>query len=230
MKKIIPFLLILCVAPTLFAAWSVGVTGGADYNIPDRNTAWAEDVVWSGKWGFNAGATVGYSFTDWFAIRSGLSVMTKNYAMTRTSLYMQEVYTDYNDVYLELPVMADFSFGGQSLRGHAYAGGYVGYWAASNRSGKSMDPLHEPMGQGAVPFNESHTFTEADNRFNAGLLCGLGMSYAFTYNWKVNLDGFFYYDLTSYVKQQSAIVKEFRYNSTVALQVGLTYTFGEAKK
>ena len=222
MRKTFSLILLMLVVPAaLFASWTAGVFGGADVNFPVRNTAYAQ-YKFSEKAGYTAGASVSYSFNDHFAVKSGITLLNKRYHLSHE--INNQLYTDFNDLYAVLPVMADFSVTGKKLTGHAYAGAYAGIWASKKESGLYETAMDQPEEQ----ITEIVSFdSDKDARFNAGALCGLGVSYALSSNLEILLDSLFYFDLTSYVKQSSSIAKEYRYNRTLTVQLGLTYKFQE---
>jgi hypothetical protein len=78
-------------------------------------------------------------------------------------------------LHFELPVMRS----GVSL--FANGGGYVGFWAGSHRKGRAITVTTvTARSDEAVDYDEDYEFDEAyDNRFDAGLLLGLGVQYNF---------------------------------------------------
>ena len=69
-----------------------------------------------------------------------------------------------------LPMMADFSFGGRKLRGHAYAGGFGSYWMEAWMEGKTywMTDYYVYFDD----FSEKREFNREDQRFIAGAVGG----------------------------------------------------------
>ena len=204
------------------AQWSVGIKGGWDYTTITRSDADRIDESYSGFSGYDAGIQARYGFTDWFALRADLSFMRRSHRMDRNLNYLDPVFTNHHNYYLMLPVLADFSFGGKDLRGHAYAGGYVGYWLRERRVGKTywMTDYYVYYDD----FNEVRPFTSEDNRFCAGLIGGLGISYKLDNHWDINLDALYYYDLTSY-HRSSEHMRDPRYLSTLSITFGASYIF-----
>ena len=132
-------LLAFALMTTLFAdaQWRVGVTAGADYNVFSIDKQYMTDVLFDGRWGVTYGVTGQYNFTDWFGVRADFNLTQKNYRMHRANI--EEVDLKYRNTYLQLPVMASFSFGGKKLRGFCNLGVYGGYWVHSYRSGKDIN-------------------------------------------------------------------------------------------
>ena len=222
-------LLKLSVAMALFcsvlvadAQWSVGIKGGWDYTTITRSNAGRIDESYSGFSGFDAGIQARYGFTDWFALRADLSFMRRSHRMDRNLNYLDPVFTNHHNYYLMLPVMADFSFGGENLRGHAFAGGYMGYWLRERVVGKTywMTDYYVFFDD----FNEVREFTNEDARFCAGLVGGLGLSYDLDEHWGINFDALYYYDLTSH-HRSSQHLRDPRYLNTLTLTFRATYKF-----
>ena len=209
-------------AMTASAQWSLGIKGGWDYSSITRSNAGRIDESYSGLSGFEAGLQARYGFTNWFALRADLGVMSRSHRMDRNLNYLDSVFTEYHNLYLTLPLMADFSFGGEHLRGHAYLGGYVGYWLQERIKGKTywMTDYYVYFND----FDEKHEFTQEDARFCAGVMGGLGLSYQFNEHWSINLDALYYYDLTSY-RRSSAPLRDPRYLNTLSVTLGASYIF-----
>ena len=103
-------------------------------NTLDMDTGYAYDLRYEARDGFTVGIPVQYDFRDWFGLRADLVFVQKGQKMHRTDTY-NAIHTDTRNNYLQLPVMASFSFGGERLRGFLNAGGYVGGWLSSHRKG-----------------------------------------------------------------------------------------------
>lgn len=214
-------LLAFALMTTLFAnaQWRVGVTAGADYNVFSIDKQYMADVLFDGRWGVTYGVTGQYNFTDWFGVRADFNLTQKNYRMHRANI--EEVDLKYRNTYLQLPVMASFSFGGKKLRGFCNLGVYGGYWVHSYRSGEDMNSF---TGQsfdikGKVEFD-----SDRDKRWDCGLVGGVGMEYRFDQHWAAQVEVRHYYSTTSTTKQYMRN-KDYRYHSTTAIQLGASYIF-----
>lgn len=214
-------LLAFALMTTLFAnaQWRVGVTAGADYNVFSIDKQYMADVLFDGRWGVTYGVTGQYNFTDWFGVRADFNLTQKNYRMHRANI--EEVDLKYRNTYLQLPVMASFSFGGKKLRGFCNLGVYGGYWVHSYRSGEDMNSF---TGQsfdikGKVEFD-----SDRDKRWDCGLVGGVGMEYRFDWHWAAQVEVRHYYSTTSTTKQYMRN-KDYRYHSTTAIQLGASYIF-----
>lgn len=213
----------------LSAQWKVGVNAGYAYNSYSIENNYAYDFHYGGRDGLTVGIPVEYGFFDWFAVRADLTYVQKGFSMERA---YNETYRNRCDHYISLPLMARFSFGGEKLRGFLHAGGYVGYWMNSDIEGQelsatvSFDQIHNNEMEGLfVPYNKKYDFNSIrDNRFEAGLAGGIGISYQILPNIEIEAEGRCYYSLTSTTKDYM-LKKLPRYNTTFALMAGLKYCF-----
>ena len=74
-------------------------------------------------------------------------------------------------------------------------------------------------------FSEKLEFNDnRDQRWDCGIVGGLGLDYRFSKHWGAQAEVRYYYSTTSTTKQYMR-VKDYRYNSTTALQVGAYYAF-----
>ena len=217
------FAVAFCItALTSSAQWSLGIKGGWDYTSIKRSNAGRIDETYSPLSGYDVGIQARYGFTNWFALRTDLSVMRRSHRMDRHLDYLDSVYTEHHNLYLMLPVLADFSFGGEHLRGHAMLGGYIGCWLRERVKGKTYWMTDYYMYY--TPFDEKREFTQEDRRFNAGLVGGLGLSYRINEHWSLNLDALYYYDLTSHHRGYVHL-RDPRYLSTLSVTFGASYIF-----
>lgn len=232
-NKIIMSTLILLAAvfPMQIAAqWKVGATAGYDYNHYSIDTQYAYDLNFNNRGGATVGVLGEYGFKDWFGLRAELMYLQKGHKMDR--LY-NETRQQRRDNYLELPILARFSFGSEKIRGFLHAGGYVGYWMNSHVSGVERSLTYDPDKQieneePNMAFKYSHSYTfnsRRDNRFDAGLLGGIGVSYRVLPQLEVEVEGRCYYSLTSTTKDYMGYSKQPKYNTTVAIQAGIKYCF-----
>lgn len=212
------------------AQWKVGVEAGYDYNFYHIDNQYAYDFRYQGRPGFTFGIPVEYGISDWLGVRAELTYIQKGYKMHRA---YNETFQNRRDQYLSLPIMARFSFGGKKVKGFLHAGGYIGYWLNSHLKGCEVsnssntdDVLNGDEGTVFYPYDKDYSFnSKRDNRFNAGLLGGVGVSYRIMPKLEVELEGRCYYGLTSTVKDYMAYPKQPRYNTTLAIMAGVKYCF-----
>jgi hypothetical protein len=177
----------------------------------------------SGKWytdrGVDFEAVVGYQFNQWFGIRSGLAAISKNYITDLEVKYndvSDEYRTFYRDMYLQLPLMADLSVGGEDVRIHFKFGGYAAYWLTQARHG------YVYVANAPRPYEgDAYHFVEGyDNRFDAGLAGGIGLSLRVSPAFQLHFGGDYYHGLLSVAKSPYKI-----YNRTWTFGMGMTYHF-----
>lgn len=218
MKKF--FTILALILPTMaFAQWRVGVNGGADFNHYTINTQFQSDYQYKDRWGCTFGVMGQYDFYNWLGVRAELDWTQKNYRMQRPVATT----TDYKYVnnYLQLPVMASFSFGGETVRGFFNGGIYGGYWLNSSRKGMDSNLFSET----SYNFSEKIEFnSERDRRWDFGFVAGAGVEYRFADNWAAQVELRYYHSTLSVQKDYTGF-KDNRYNSTFALQAGVWYCF-----
>ena len=220
-KTLLWVLVLLLMSQTLSAQWRLGVNAGALYNEYSIDKQFMTDYRYIGSWGYMADVTAQYNFTDWFGLRTGLTACQRNY---RQSRYVMEDRLNclYRNDYLIVPVAAEFSFGGKSLRGLVGLGVYGGFWLNSHRSGVDYNSFDES----SVYFSENVPFNkEKDQRWDFGYTASLGIEWQVARHWAVQAEAVGYYSVVSSVKQYMAHVKDYRYNTSVGMRAGVIYLF-----
>ena len=207
-------------AMTAQAQWRVGVVGGADYNVYRMDQQYMTDFKVDGRWGATLGVTGQYDVNEWLGVRAELDWTQKNYRRSRV------VYSDidykYTNNYLQLPLMASFSFGAERLRGFCNVGVYGGYWLSSHRKGTDINFFDNDK---VISFDEKVDFYDKrDQRWDCGLMGGVGIEYRLAEHWAAQAEARYYYSTTSATKQYMRIA-DYRYNSTTALQLAINYIF-----
>lgn len=216
---------------TAKAQWRIGITGGETYNHYTIDTHYMTDLHYKDAWGSvicldrvlyfgTIGITGQYDFNDWLGVRADLNWTTKGYRQYRTL-----VSTDFQTMnsYLLLPVMASLNVGGKNIRGFLNLGVYGGYWLMSYRYGTQYSGVSEVSGSWFNDFN-----TTRDQRFDFGLVSGMGVEWRFhlweqNWTWQI-FEARLYYSTLS-TQKDYMIIKDPRYNTTIALQSGLSYFF-----
>jgi hypothetical protein len=212
--------------------WYVGLEGGYTYNTVYTTSGYRAFTEYDSGNGFMLGIPVQYAFFDWLSVQSGLQYTQKNYSLKRTYIKSDE-YCDWINSYIEVPLLAHFSFGGsgsggfRGLRGFMDAGGYLGFWAQSRRKGVAAHffPTNESPTIPDEHFDEIVSWdNERDNRFEAGLALGLGVQYRFE-PFVFYVAGRYHYGLTDmqkdYMKDQVP-----RINDTLSVQAGVICNAG----
>lgn len=212
------------------AQWRIGASGGATYNWYSIDTHYQNDFHYDGAWGWNAAVFGQYNFKDWLGLRFELEASERNYRFRRSGIYAGTNYIVHN-TYVQVPVMAQFSFGAVSdrdgkarsgsVRGFVNAGVYVGYWAAGQYKGTIYDPMVEKTSAVDAPYIFQN---EKDQRADFGLAGGIGIEYRFLEHWAIHAEGRCYYSFISTTKQYME-VKDYRFNTTIGMNVGFAYIF-----
>ena len=223
---------LFAITTLVFAAKSqaqlyVGVEAGANRNYFVTNADDKPFFEYQPLYGYSAGATVRYAIPSmpWFGgIQATPSYVQKNYRIQRTGFY-EPIYQDNTNSYVELPIMAQFRFGGmisrtQSLHGFLNLGGYGGYWLSGNIKGRTLSPMDPTNFQA---YNEAYTFSnEKDNRIEWGGLAGIGLQYMPNKNYAISLEGRYTAAATD---QQKAYMENQtpRYNDTYSILMRVEY-------
>ena len=182
--------------------------------------------------GLSIGIPVSYKVNDWFAVQASPSYIQKNYTIERTG-YFQGVYQDNRNGYIQLPVMGQFSFGGEQLRGFVNLGMYGAYWAGSRIKGAQLNALNPvdtayytvapAYASGEVNlynYNEKYSFNSVkDNRFEFGWIAGIGISYETEQGYRFFLEARHTYSFTD--QQKNYMINQVpRYNDTYGINIG----------
>jgi hypothetical protein len=220
--KIIAVVLFCWTALEANAQWAVGAKFGPTWTTADRSYTGRIDETYSPSVGMDAGFLARYNFNDWLAVRADLSIMLRSHRMDRNLNYLDPVYTEYRNFYAMLPVMADFSFGGEKIRGHLLCGGFAGYWLQADQYGKTywMTDYYVYFSD----FDEKREFNREDQRFTAGVVGGIGLSFEATSHETFFLESLYYYDLVSYHKGYTHL-NDPRYLNTLSVSIGCYYKF-----
>lgn len=197
--------------------WAVGVLGGASYNWQTRESGYAYDMSFGGGWGGYAGISATYMFFDWLSIRADILYSQKNYNMRRMQPALKEldIHSTYTNHYLQVPVMADWTFG-SLVKGHILTGAYGGVWLGGDVKRKTIFNSEERK--------SAYEFTKEDNRADAGLVGGVGVSWDPWQFLRLGVEAMFYYSMTNTVRKQP-IMYDRRYNNTVIVGISAKYVF-----
>ena len=203
---------------TVQAQWRVGATVGTDYNTFSMDKQYMTDWQMQGRWGFTMGVTGQYDVNDWLGIRADLNWTQKNHRRNRERMPIDYKYLNN---YVMLPVMAVLNVGSEKWRGFVNLGVYGGYWLNSHREGSDLNSFTSKY----YEFSEKVSFdSDRDQRWDCGLVGGIGVEYRFARHWAAQVEARYYHSTTS-VQKQYTRVKDYRYNSTIAIQAGACYIF-----
>jgi len=211
----------------------IGIEGGANRNYLVTNTSDKPFFDYEPSYGYSFGLPVRYAFPSlsWFGgIQAVPTFVQKNYRMQRSGYY-EPMYQQTDNNYLQLPLMAQFRFGGQinktqSLHGILNLGGYGAYWMNSHIKGRALSPMDPSNYQS---FDEAYEFQdEKDNRFEWGGLAGVGLQYMPNKKFVITAEGRY---TPSFTDQQKAYMENQtpRYNDTYSLLLGVQYNWSAFK-
>ncbi len=229
------FLSVLAALPVQ-AQFSAGLDAGFNKNYLITNNANRAFTNYKPLNGFSIGVPVQYKLADWFAVAAEPSLIRKNYRQERSDFFTG-VYQNTRNTYIQLPVMAHFMFGGEKLKGFLNTGVYASYWASSHVNGVMPNILDVNDGTGSskiydyenpYSFNEKYSFDKRkDNRFEAGWVAGLGLSYSVNERYEVFTEGRLLYGFTD--QQKKYMTNQIpRYNTTYGLNAGVLIHFKQA--
>lgn len=198
--------------------WRLGAFGGATCNYYSYERQYWDDMHVLPIWGGTAGAMLQYDIHDWMGIRADFTWLHRNHKLYRTADARGFNYYTINS-YVALPVMASFSFGGETIRGFLNTGVYGAYWTGFRDWGNTpgvFDALPDRI-------NEAREFDSTrDQRWDAGFVGGVGLEYRFKPRWGLQLELRCYYSTVSCTKDYQRL-KDPHYNTTMAIQGGVYY-------
>jgi hypothetical protein len=202
----------------------IGIVGGYAYNTLYTSTGYRTLTQYEAGHGFTLGLTARWAFFDWLSVQAELSYIQKNYSQIRTGLLSRTHYTITNS-FVEFPIFANLNWRVyQQLSLFANLGAYLGVWANSHTKGTINEMTENVFAPQTYyySYDEDVPFdTRRDNRFDAGLLAGLGVKYDFK-PFCVYVEGRFNYGLTDLQKDYMKN-KVPRINDTVTVQAGIQF-------
>lgn len=207
--------------PTHF---SVGVLGGFDRNYHIVDMAYMADYKYS-KYapGMSYGLSLGFSPWKWLTLRVDGMMVDKNYYRDHV---VNQNNTSYPDTtlnrYLNVPMVVMLNVG-NTVRLHAFGGGYVGYWLSSHRIGRSMGVMGNPSYDADVDFSSPESQMR-DNRNDLGLTWGGGLSFVVKRHFEIGAEVRWYYGMQDIQKPYMTNLNP-RYNTTFVIQGGVNYLF-----
>jgi hypothetical protein len=205
--------------------WRSGLSGGYVNNWLYTSAGSRAFTEYKNGDGFEISVPIRCQVTPWFSLQAEIQYIQKNYIWSRTEQYSR-IYTETTNSFIDFPLMAQFFFGGPRLRGFLNAGGYIGFWAAGQRNGTEREytvyAFDIDNSSFYYDFDEEYEFNkERDNRFDAGLLLGIGLQYELK-PCVIFIEGRFNYGLTDLQKDyQYDLIP--RINNTVVVQMGILF-------
>lgn len=248
-KSVVTFCIASCMAILPSAAnaqWRIGLTGGATINHYTIDKHYMEDWHYSNGWGTTFGISSQYNFLKLkkmkVGVRADLNWLQKNHREYRTTILDIKVQTESGNLvnpidfkvkndYIQLPIMATVNYGG---RFHCFAdvGFYGGYWCKSSLNGRLGEAysITEVVAKLLSDNDKDFIFdNERDQRYEFGLVGGIGGGWRFANHWDVQIEVLWYRGLTSTQKNYMR-TKDPRYNDTFVFQAGLYWTIKTKKQ
>lgn len=229
MKKYLLLFTFFLLTLSARAQFEIGVSGGYVNNYVHTSAGYRAFTEYRQYGGFTAGLVLQYRFNDWLAIQADPSYILKSYELRRDHFFAG-IYQYNLNGYLQLPVMAHFSFGGEKWRGFVNAGGYGAYWISGRVQG-AMDNVFSsapdiPASQQTSDYyryDEKYTFdSRRDRRMEWGLVAGGGVEYLLKERFRLFVEARYYYGLTD--QQKNYMIDQVpRYNDSYVLQAGCLF-------
>jgi hypothetical protein len=219
--------------------WSFGLQAGYTHNTLYQGGAeqYRTGEKWEGAGGWTVGLAARYQIFNWLAVHVEPSYTTKNYTWTGGLKARGAHYTDFNNTtngFVDFPLLANLSAGYGSperrIRVFANVGFFIGVWAYGNEQGETLilentsplfgtiDPLYA--------YDVAYEFDERrDNRFDGGLLFGLGVQFdvrAFSFIAECRYS----YSLSDLQKKYQAVDFSPLMNDTWIVQAGVLFNPG----
>jgi hypothetical protein len=231
------FIILLTCCSFCFSAFpqlSVGIEAGYNKNYLTTNNANRSFTNYAPMDGFQLSIPLQFKVTDWFAIATAPAFVEKNYNQQRSAFFVG-VYQNNHNNYIDLPLMGHFMFGGEKLKGFLNAGMYAGYWLSGRVQGvmpNILDITGDNSSTNSVydyenpySYNEKYTFNKTrDNRWEAGWIGGLGISYQINRRYQVFGEANILYTFTD--QQNNYMINQVpRYNTTYGINAGIMYHF-----
>ncbi|MDR2579149.1 MAG: PorT family protein [Chitinispirillales bacterium] len=202
----------------------IGVAGGHTSNILHTSTACRPFTEYESCGGFEIAVPVRYRFRNWFAIQGELQYIQKNYTMRRDGPY-DGVYNTVTNGFIDVPLLANMSFGWEQFRIFGNFGAYGGGWVHSHRVGRQLQFTDDPFNPGGLYYHDYDEKVKMDAgrdaRFDGGLLSGMGFQYTLP-NYILFMEGRYYYGLTD-LQQNYGYNLVPRMNNTFNVRLGALF-------
>ena len=189
MKRFFVVLLLVIVSLTSGAQVRVGITGGIDYNVYSISTHYMQNWHYEGKGGYTAGIMGQYDFKDWIGLRMELNWAQKNNRLYGTGDFLEYTNIETYNNHIQLPVMASVSVGNKRWHGFVNLGGYGACWLNRKQIGAIASLPYDDKIPTAY-LNKYTSFSdERDNRYDFGLVGGMGVEWQFFQEWGCQVEG-----------------------------------------
>lgn len=210
--------------PTRTTHFSIGVLGGLDRNYHIVNMSYMNDYSFSPYApGRTYGLQLGYSPWKWLTFRVDGVMVDKNYYRQHMLANGGGAYPDTTtNQYVNVPVVLMLNVGNK-IRVHAFGGVYGGYWLSSHRKGRTMAVFGSPEYDEDVDLDSKESQIKF-NRKDGGFTYGVGLSGMIAKRIEIGVEARWYYGIYDIQKEYMTFLNP-RYNTTFALQAGLSFWF-----
>lgn len=193
----------------VYGQWKIGVGGGLSLNhYKYQQQDWKYQFLTSGL-AFDIHGQ--YDFNKNIGIRADFCYTQKN-TIQVLPLYGDDTAYKTKNGYIQLPIMATGTLKWGNYKPFINAGLYGAYWVSSSVSSK--------MEVGELPeINSNYS-----NRFDFGLVGGLGIEYYCTNHISVIIEARCFYSTVS-LKKEIKGIKNPQYHTTFVIQPSICYTF-----
>jgi hypothetical protein len=238
--KILFAQLLLLVCNYTKAQLSAGMEAGFSNNHCNTDISSMTSTRNKNKNGYNIGIIAIYNLKRTIAIKTGISLLQKNYSFFRTNEFAG-IFEVYRNTYIQIPTSFQLSlFENNKFKTYFSVGGYVGYWAFGKVKGampnifNSYDSINN-SGQiaqylSSSNYSEKYQFNNAkDNRIELGWLLGIGTDFSLnkkhTFFIECN-----YYQSTTNQQKKYMLNQANKFNQTILVSFGVLYSFTAKKK
>jgi Outer membrane protein beta-barrel domain len=220
---------------------TLSLTSGIGQNDIKTATVFSnQNTKYKGLPAFMVGVGVQKEINDWFAIRTELNFTKKSYQRYRTGFF-SENYQDFENGFLQIPVIGHFSFGSKKWKAFLNLGLTADYWVSKRTSGSlyNLGDQHSsydsyPKGllsdeAGFLNFDIKVPFDkQIDQRLLFGYVAGVGADYKINKSYTVYTEYRINNSINSLVKNyQIGVVP--RINNTQYVLLGLKRNFNFKK-
>jgi len=230
-QKFILLVLLLMVAFPIFANSEIGISASLNSNTIWTGTDYYDERSTSNLIGYSLTIPYQYNFNGRISLRTELSYVTKNYTEDTYQNYDNSTTYEYHyNSYVEFPVMGHLYFGPTESQFKPFInfGAYFSYWLTASTTGEYLNISSisgvDTSSDSYYTTVETEGFDDNDNRYNYGLLGGIGFEYEVQRHLKASFETRLTADLTSiYSTDQFDAVDE--YNVTIEGNFAFVYSF-----
>ena len=212
--------------------WTLGLSTGYTRNELYTNISNYDYNYYKKEGGFVVSVPLRYSFTGWLALQAEPGYMQKAFSLWQAlpSEPVTRLTSRYN--YLQLPLIAHFSFGTKKFVGFINLGAYSSWWLSGHIKGTELDgfnytyPVFRNFTQDVDATYEFDS--RRDRRLQFGCLAGGGIQYILSNKFEIFAEVRYYSDLTD---QQQAYMRNQvpRYNMTTSVTAGCLFHLSARK-